>query len=112
MSLLYAVIGAIAGLAVGFPVGYALLARSKKTKASIEADKIRAEATAKAEKSVADSRAESGDAEQVVGGSHKIGVQLQSRPRYRVWRRPSMVFIQPKISSTRWCAPQLPAIHK
>jgi ribonuclease Y len=58
MTFLYAVIGVVAGLAVGFPVGYALLARSKKTRASLDAEKIVAEAAAKAEKAVADSRAE------------------------------------------------------
>jgi ribonuclease Y len=58
MQFVYAVIGLAVGLAIGFPVGYALLARSKKTKASIEAEKIIAEAAAKAEKAVADSRAD------------------------------------------------------
>lgn len=53
----YAVAGA-AGLAVGYIVAYLLVAQSKKTKAALEAAQIVAEATAKTEKAIADSRAE------------------------------------------------------
>jgi ribonuclease Y len=58
MDVVSAVVGLAAGLGAGYAAGYAMLARSKKTKAAIEAEKIIAEATAKAEKNLSDSRAE------------------------------------------------------
>ncbi|HXG60307.1 MAG TPA: ribonuclease Y [Planctomycetota bacterium] len=57
-ELLWIALGLLAGSGAGFAAGYALLARSRRTKAAIEAEKIVAEATARAEKIVADSRAE------------------------------------------------------
>ncbi|HLF92346.1 MAG TPA: ribonuclease Y [Planctomycetota bacterium] len=59
MPIVYLVIGLAAGLGAGFAAGYAMLARSKKTRASLEADKMIAEAGAKAEKALADSRSDS-----------------------------------------------------
>ncbi len=58
MPIVYLVIGLAAGLGAGFTAGYAMLARSKKTRASLEAEKMIAEAGAKAEKGLADSRSE------------------------------------------------------
>lgn len=57
-EFLWIILGLTAGSGAGFAAGWALLARSRKTKAAIEAEKIVAEATARAEKIVADSRAE------------------------------------------------------
>jgi ribonuclease Y len=56
--MIYYVVAAAAALVVGFAIGYLLLAQSKKTKAAVEAAKILAEASLKAEKAVADSRAD------------------------------------------------------
>jgi ribonuclease Y len=58
MEALLIAVGLVVGASAGFAAGYAFLARSKKTKASIEAEKIMAEASAKAERAVADSRAD------------------------------------------------------
>jgi hypothetical protein len=57
MAIYYAV-AAVAGLAAGYVVAYMLVAQSKKTKAALEAAQIVAEATAKSEKALAESRAE------------------------------------------------------
>ena len=51
-------VAAVAGLAVGFAVAYMLVAQSKKSKASIEAARIIAEATASAEKNISQSRSD------------------------------------------------------
>jgi len=58
MEALYIAVGLVVGAGAGIAAGYAILARSKKSKASIEAEKIVAESSAKAEKLVADSRGE------------------------------------------------------
>jgi len=54
----YLVGGAVAGLAAGFAVAYILIAQSKKSKASVEAARIIAEATVTGEKSLAQARAD------------------------------------------------------
>jgi ribonuclease Y len=56
--MIYYFVAAAAALVVGFAIGYLLLAQSKKTRAAVEAAKILADATGKAEKAVADSRAD------------------------------------------------------
>ncbi len=58
MTPLYVVIGAAVGLCAGFAAGYLLMARSKKTRAQLEAQKTLAEAAARAEKLEVDARAE------------------------------------------------------
>lgn len=54
----YLVVTAVVGLAAGYGVAYFIVAQSKKTKASLEAERILAEAAAKGEKSLSESRAE------------------------------------------------------
>jgi ribonuclease Y len=58
MDIVIPILVGVVCLGAGFAAGYALLAQSKKTKASLEAEKILVEARAAAEKSVADSRNE------------------------------------------------------
>jgi ribonuclease Y len=58
MEFVYVLAGLVIGVGGGFFVGWAIQAKSKKSKASIEADKIAAEASAKAEKTVSDARAD------------------------------------------------------
>ncbi|HYE98567.1 MAG TPA: ribonuclease Y [Planctomycetota bacterium] len=55
---LFIVVGLVLGGAAGFAVGYLLQARSRTSKAALESSRIIAEAVAKAEKTVADGRAE------------------------------------------------------
>jgi ribonuclease Y len=58
MVALWIAIGLVAGGAAGFAAGYAALARSKKTQARLEADRILADARGQADKAMSDSRAE------------------------------------------------------
>jgi ribonuclease Y len=58
MTAVYILIGLVAGLGAGFAVGFTLLAHSKKTRASIEAEKLLADAASRSDKTLADSRAE------------------------------------------------------
>ncbi|HEX7900634.1 MAG TPA: ribonuclease Y [Planctomycetota bacterium] len=58
MELVYVLAGLVIGIGGGFVAGWAIQAKSKRSKASIEADKIAAEASARAEKAVADARAD------------------------------------------------------
>jgi ribonucrease Y len=56
--LAYILAGLAVGLGGGLAAGWIIQAKSKKSKASIEADKIAAEAAAKAQKAIADARAD------------------------------------------------------
>ncbi len=58
MAAIWILIGLAAGALAGYAAGYAILARSKKARARLEADRIAGEARAQADKLTADSRAE------------------------------------------------------
>ena len=58
MTAVYIAIGLAVGLGAGFAAGFFLLARSKKTRAAVEAEKILADAGTRAEKIVVDARSE------------------------------------------------------